>query len=481
MFGRFRAGWLVVVMFATFPGTSNAAHLAMGFRVGEVTHDSAIVWTRVTKNAERNWNGVREPKKQEPRRDEYVPSKIVVSDRQGAVPGAAGQVRVIYAANRRLDKSAFTDAKATDWVTVEARNDFIHQFQLKGLQPGTKYFLKVESRDSAHAPVTVRQTGSFGTPALKDRWQDVSFAVITGQSYWDMDHRQGFHIYPAMQAMGLDFLVPTGDSVYLDGESPLARTVGLARFHWQRMYSLPRHIEFHRSVPGYWEKDDHDAWSNDCWPTLEVKWINPITFAQGLAVFREQVPMGKLTYRTVRWGQGLQIWMVEGRDFRSPNTMPDGPRKTIWGQEQLAWLKRTILESNADFRVLISPTPIVGPDQITKADNHANKAFAYEGNHFRNWTREHKLKNFYVCCGDRHWQYLSIDPKTKLHEFSCGPASDVHAGGSPGHNPQVQPFHRQKGGFLSISVTREPQVPTIAFRHHDVFGKVVFEFKSPSR
>ena len=39
--------------------------------------------------------------------------------------------------------------------------------------------------------------------------------------------------------------------------------------------------------------------------------------------------MGERTYRTFRWGRGLQIWLVESRDFRSANTMKDGPDKTI--------------------------------------------------------------------------------------------------------------------------------------------------------
>jgi alkaline phosphatase D len=248
------------------------------------------------------------------------------------------------------------------------------------------------------------------------------------------------------------------------------------------MYSLPRHIAFHQKVPGYWEKDDHDAWCNDCWPTYKAPWMNPLTFPEGLEIFREQVPMGEKTFRTVRWGKGLQIWMVEGRDFRSPNNMPDGPDKLIWGKEQRDWLLKSILDSDADFRVLISPTPIVGPDRDKgKNDNHSNDAFATAGNFFRDWTAENKLTNFYVCCGDRHWQYFSIDPKTKLHEFSCGPASDIHAGGSPGREPEIQPFHRVKGGFLSVEVSQKDNQPQISLRHHDVHGKVVNEFTADAK
>ena len=118
----------------------------------------------------------------------------------------------------------------------------------------------------------------------------------------------------------------------------------MARYHWQRIYSLPRLVDFHRQVPGYWEKDDHDTLSNDAWPTLKPRMMLPLTWEQGLALFKEQVPMGEKTYRTVRWGKGLQIWMVEGRDFRSPNNAPDGPEKTIWGHAQREWLMKSILD-----------------------------------------------------------------------------------------------------------------------------------------
>lgn len=466
---------LVVLVLGSACGCLSAAELAMGFRVGEVTQNSAIVWTRITKHAERNWDGFREPSKREPKQEQYVPSSVKVADREGSVPGAAGQVRVSF-----TDAENFSAAKTTGWVAVKAEQDFVRQFTLLGLKPDTVYRLKVEVRDAEDSEVAASSVGRFRTAAAADVWQEVSFGVVTGQSYWDLDHRDGYHIYPAMGKLGIDFLVATGDTVYLDSEAPRARTVELARHHWHRMYSLPRHVEFHRHVPGYWEVDDHDVWCNDCWPTMKAPWMNPLTYEQGAKIYREQVPMGQSTYRTIRWGRGLQIWLVEGRDFRSPNNMPDGPEKTIWGREQLAWLKRTILDSDADFRVLISPTPIVGPDRSGKADNHSNKAFAYEGNAFRAWTQSAGLKNFYVCCGDRHWQYMSIDPKTKLREFSCGPASDVHAGGTPGRDREVQPFHRVKGGFLTVSVFRDADTPTIAFRHHDVHGAVVHEFKAES-
>lgn len=464
----------IVCLFTFVTPAAKAAHLAMGLRVGEVTQTSAIVWTRITKSAERNADGVRLVGRAGKKVAEFVPPEVPIEQLEGAVPGAPGEVRLTLSQN-----ADFSDGKTSDWLAVDEEADFTRQFHLADLIPATRYYVRVEARSPGEDAATARCEGSFLTPAAADQWQDVSFAVITGQAYKDLDYPDGYHIYPAMGKLGLNFLVPTGDTVYYDSEKPRARTVDLARHHWHRIYSLPRIVAFHRSVPGYWEKDDHDTLSDDSWPTLNPKWMLPMTWEDGLRTFREQVPMGEKTYRTIRWGKGLQVWFVEGRDFRSPNTMPDGPDKSIWGKEQRAWLQKSILASDADFRVLVSPTPIVGPDRPNKRDNHSNPNFAYEGNLFRNWTRDEGLDNFYVCCGDRHWQYRSIDPKTKLMEFSCGPASDRHAGGTPGQDPKYQPFHRVGGGFLSVSVTRENDAPTIAFRFHDVKGKVVHEYKSP--
>ena len=185
--------------------------------------------------------------------------------------------------------------------------------------------------------------------------------------------------------------------------------------------------------------------------------------------------MGASTYRTVRWGKDLQVWMVEGRDFRSSNKAPDGPEKTIWGVEQKAWFKRTVAESDATYRVLISPTPIVGPDRKSKHDNHSNVDFNHEGDELRAFIA--KQKNMVVICGDRHWQYMSVHPKTGVREYSCGPASDKHAGGWK-QNDFRKEYHKYlnvTGGFLSGTVERKKDKPTLTFRWHDVKGKVLRE------
>jgi alkaline phosphatase D len=95
----------------------------------------------------------------------------------------------------------------------------------------------------------------------------------------------------------------------------------------------------------------------------------------------------------------------------------------------------------------------------------------------RVWFARHLPDNFFVVCGDRHWQYHSVDPGTGIHEFATGAASDAHSSGTPGESRIYHRFHRVKGGFLSVHAT----AAGITFRHHGETGEIVYEYQHESR
>jgi len=332
----------------------------------------------------------------------------------------------------------------------------------------------VQGRAAGAEEASCRLGGGFRTPPEAGDAAKVTFVVVTCQEYPRRDDPQNGHkIYSLMREMRPDFFVHTGDIEYYDKPHPFAKTVELARFKWNRIYAMPFQRQFHRYVSSYFMKDDRDTLKNDCWPGQTY---GKITWDEGLAIFREQVPMGDSTYRTIRWGKDLQVWLVEGRDFRSPNTQPDGPGKTIWGPKQKRWFYDTVKQSDATFRVLLSSTPLVGPDRDKKNDNYANKGFACEGGEIRRFLGDQK--GTYVICGDRHWQYASVDPTTGVHEFGTGPSSDQHAEGFS--LSMRQPSHRYlriKGGFLAVTVERVNGAPTITFRHYGTDGTVYHKEK----
>ena len=446
---------------------------AMGTRAGDITSDSAMIWTRLTRHSERNNDGVLIPGRANDKGhlDKKAAAPTVAVDQlEGACPGAPGRVRVRYGTSADL-----SDATTSDWAEVSAEHDFIHQFKLVGLKPGTTYHYASETTGPGGVPIHAPHRGKFETAPAADAPGNFRFCVMTCQGYPDRGHPDGHSIYPAMLSLAPAFTSLTGDLVYYDNDLPSATSPELARYHWERMFSLPRLVAFNSNVSTVWLKDDHDVLANDSWPG---QLAGTFTFAEGQKIFRQQAPMQEgPAYRTFIWGRDLQIWLTEGRDFRSPNKMPDGPEKTIWGQEQKEWFKRTVKASKATWKVLISPTPLVGPDRASgKNDNHSNAGFAHEGDELRAWLQANVPDHFFVICGDRHWQYHSVHPQTGLHEFSVGAASDEHAGGSPGETPAYHKFHRVKGGFLSVQLEARDAHSTILFEHRDVNGNVVYRF-----
>lgn len=463
------------------PTQMNGPYFGTGIKIGEVTQNEAIVWVRLTENQERIGNNAPMPdiKYEDPETGQLVerqgrrsltpvvtyPEGYTIKNIQGATPGANGKVRLKYKLKSEKNWSEL------EWKPVDANADFTYQFELSGLSPNEDYELIVEASPVEGKQVSASIQGKFKTAPAKEVISEVNFIVTTGTSYGDVDSDLGYKIYPSSLKLDPEFFVHTGDIVYYDG---MGKTADLARWHWERMYSFSNNIEYHRQVASYFIKDDHDTWMNDCWPGLKTKFMGEFTYEQGTQIFLDEVPMGERTYRTIRWGKDLQIWLVEGRDYRSPNTMADGPDKTIWGEEQMNWFKSTVQQSDATFKVLISPTPIVGPDRGNKKDNHANIGFQYAGDHLRKFISEQK--NMVTVCGDRHWQYISQDAETGVVEFSCGPGGNDHAGGWKQENKLPEHIYLNVvGGFMEGMVYRENGEPKLAFRHYNPDGNLLNE------
>lgn len=464
------------------------AHQATGIKLTEPTASSVTVWTRITRDADRAPDDGplpithlfdRTTGKEVPLRKDaafpnarpvitYPPGADLGSIR-GAAIGAAGQTRVRY----RPAGSPATAWTETPWRDVDPARDFTATFALTGLSTATRYEVAVEDRPRAGAPVTSATLGGFVTSPAASANAAASFTVMSCQQYEDRDRPDGFAIYPSMLALRPDFFVNTGDAVYYDHGPVHALTVDLARYHWARMYGFPTLRDFHRQVASFFMKDDHDTLTNDSHPEDRT---GDFTFADGLRVFREQTAPSEPPYRTQRWGRHLQVCFLEGRDFRSTNAQDRTQTPTILGAAQIAWLDRTLAASDATFRVIVTPTPIVGPDRPAKDDNYANAGYSVEGARIRALLA--RTSNLVVITGDRHWQYVSRDQTTGIEEWSVGAASDAHAGGWNEEKPR--PEHRflriKHGGFLSGSVAPASATApaTLTLRLHDTVGNIVF-------
>ena len=441
---------------------------------------------------------------------EVTQSSIILQSRltrgrdliQGDMPGAAG-----VGCFELSENPNFHNSFKTKWTQALPEHDFIIKQKVNNLRSSTRYYYRLLYGPGQNK-IKMGNTCTFKTLYGPDAETKTTFVVVTGMNYHRFhygdrrrpaykgsDKSLGYLALKTILDMQPDFFVGTGDNVYYDSPSKTAaKTQQQLRKKWHEQFVQRCYVNLFAQVSTYWEKDDHDHRYNDCDNTGD----RLPSSALGIETFIEQVPVvditdhQPITYRTYQVNKLLQIWLVEGRDYRSPNKMPDGPDKTIWGKEQKQWLKRTLLDSKAAFKILISPTPMVGPDDAYKIDNHTNlKGFRYEGDEFFSWLGRNGFdkKNFYIVCGDRHWQYHSVHP-SGFEEFSCGALVDANArlGRKPGDpnstDPQavVRQLYTQKepsGGFLAVSVepVQEKQKPNIRFAFYDENGTLLYQHK----
>lgn len=451
-----------------------------GFHNGWADQNSIVLWTRLTQNPEGNSEGAKfiEISAKEARALDkegnaeniikaQIPEGLTLDDMEGACPGSSGEVKLTYYPLTNSNKKT-----EVDWMKVSDDKNFTLQWKLEDLEPGTKYVVEIEARLNEQSKVSDKIEGAFRTPPAVEISEDVEFCVVTCHDYWRKDTTDGHKIYSAMMNLFPDFYVHTGDIEYYDIPQPYAMTEDMMRFKWDRIFALPLQRNFWSQVTTYYQKDDHDVLKDDAFPGMKY---GTVSYERGLEIFNnEQFPSHQKSYKTIRWGKDLQVWITECRNYRSKNNIPDGPEKTIFGEEQKQWLFKTIKESDATFKVIINANPILGPDRDAKNDNYSNAKYKTEGDEIRDFINQ--FDNVYLCNGDRHWQYVTHLEGTNLWEFSCGAGADKHAGGwsQSDFRPEHR-FLRVKGGFLRGHVSNNSGKPALTFQHYDVDGNVVHE------
>lgn len=466
-----------VAILVIIPIVPSRPYFGNGIKIGDTSEDSTIIWLRLTKEAEPKWDGVKwlgtEDRNFEVGKlgEKQFPEGARLEDMEGSLSGMEGSVKLSWWARGRAG-----ERQETDWLAVNAERDYTRQVVLDGLQANTEYELRIASRSFDGETRGAVFNGSFRTALGAAEGAPFRFTISTCQSWKTRDNgTAGLQIYDHMLDLDPAFFVHLGDIVYYDkrsaGGDVDALTPELARFHWNRWYGCADVVRFHGQVPSFFIKDDHDTLTNDSEPGMRV---GDLTWDKGLSLFREQAPIETRTYRSRRWSEDLHFWVVEVRDFRSPRRTPDGPGKSIWGKEQKAWFKEEVLASDAPFKILFSPTPVVGPDRASKKDNHANSNWSHEGDELRKFCAEN---NVIVVCGDRHWQFHSIDDVYGTHEFSSGATSKAHAGG---FRMDLRTDEHQYlaiiGGFLSGEIVPGEGGSKLIMRHHKVDGSVAYEY-----
>jgi alkaline phosphatase D len=247
-------------------------------------------------------------------------------------------------------------------IPVDEARDLTGRAVLENLTPGMRYGYEVTD-----GGMEVR--GTFVTAPAPDADARVRllWSGDLGANNYCRDVEDGYAIFHAMARRQPDLFLFVGDTVYADqacgtrAHLPGADYVAtsLEQFHGKHRYNRadPALQAFFRGTSVFAMWDDHEVRNNFAGP---VEPLMPLGRRAMLDYWPIPGAPGEPTrlYRSVRWGRHVEAFILDTRQYRTPNETPDGPAKTMLGGAQRAWLLRGLAASDATWKLVVTSVPL---------------------------------------------------------------------------------------------------------------------------
>jgi len=255
------------------------------------------------------------------------------------------------------------------------------------------------------------------------------------------------------------------DAVLLCGDTPYIDTSDLAKNRERHRAFLAqdglRELVRTRPTLGTW--DDHDFGANDSDGTkVDRETIRRVfTEYRALASFGEQ---GEGIYTTFRRGP-VEVFLIDARYFSRTEPSPVDPKKpTLLGRRQWDWLRRSLADSTAPFKVLA--TGMVWHDKPNKEKDDW-ETYAYERDALFRSIGEQKIPGVVLLGGDVHVGLLLEHPTTKtagypIFEYVSSPLHDrVLEKLIPRDDPRLKWSTAEPNIFLRMEADSTREVPRL--------------------
>lgn len=382
------------------PLVRNRLTLPSGIATGDVTSDSAVLWSRSSAAGR-------------------MIATLRAVDDGGTVLSGRGAFARTLRGPRATQASDFTAKIHAGHLPANTRFALEISFEDDGGAAGETVTGTFRTAPDAGSTNGNGRTGGDLPPSSAQSF--VWTGDTAGQGWGINEEIGGMRGYRAMHSTRPDFFIHSGDTVYADG--PIAETVvekdgqvwrnlvteevskvaeTLTEFRGRHRYnSLDANMRaMFADVPVIANWDDHETTNN--WypgeilddPRYTVRDVNTLA-ARGRQAWQENMPIADTAalwrpgtfddggqyqpariYRKISRGPQLDVFCLDMRTFKSPNTDGKEPYATsILGQEQVDWLIREVSSSKATWKVIAADLPlgIIVPDGAVNQESLANR------------------------------------------------------------------------------------------------------------
>jgi len=371
---------------------------------------------------------------------------------------------------------SFDNAMTLPPLDALPESDFAVKRLIDGLPSDQDIFYRFTAHDLSDIngisePVTGRfRTGPAGRRDVRFAWS----GDTAGQG-WGIDD-EGMATYATMAKHTPDFFLHSGDTIYADGpmtdeveqdgqviwknttlideKRKVAETLDEYRAQWKYNMMDEHVLALNATVPTLFQWDDHEVvnnWSSSRSLMEDDRYSEKsihVLAARAARAFHEMTPIrytpaepGRV-YRKVSYGPMLEVFFLDLRSYRGPNSenmqdeLTDASR--ILGAQQMAWLKRELTQSSATWKVIASDMPIGlvvggGEEAVANGDNGPAKGRELEIAELLRFIKTANITNTVWFTADVHYtaaHYYNPDKAqfqdfAPFWEFVSGP---LHAG-----------------------------------------------------
>ena len=346
-----------------------------------------------------------------------------------------------YGKDPRLEKY-----NATNLIAVDPESDHTAKISLDGLQPATRYYYRAAVSRKMPGPI-----GSFVTAPRPDDDRKVTFCFSgdTRESY------KPFTVMYAVCEQQPDFFLHLGDTIYADRNGTARRLSEFwAKYRTNRDDAWTQYCFQAMSVYVTW--DDHEV-ADDYLPDNPLAPVGRKAFLDYWPI-RHPSNEPQRIYRSVRWGRGVELFILDVRQYR------DAKKGTMLGRAQKEWLFDGLGKSTALFKFIATSVTMAG------GGRDRWDGFPKERAELLHYIDGNKIRGVFFLSADMHYAAVTKIPKSGgLRDITAGPLAAPLNRITNGTAHRFEYFLAENFNFAKITVDpkTDPRAALVEFIDED--------------